>query len=78
MILTATRYARTNSYWMGWYDNSQKSIVALYDIAIPSQAKLIRFIEIDGSLSDSRLEDNGLFTLVATTSYWIPPYYRMV
>jgi hypothetical protein len=63
---------------MGWYDNSQKSIVAIYDISIPEKSKLIRLIQVDGNLSESRLEDNGLMTVVVSTSYWTPPYYRMM
>lgn len=43
---------------MGWYDNSQKTIIAIYDISTPANAKLIRLTQVDGSLSDSRLEDN--------------------
>ncbi len=43
---------------MGWYDNSQKSIVAIYDITNPTNTKLVRLMQVDGSLSDTRLEDN--------------------
>jgi hypothetical protein len=63
---------------MGWYDNSQKSVIAIYDISSPASAKLVRLTQIDGYLSDSRLEDNGVMTVVASTSYWTPPYYRMM
>lgn len=55
LILTATRYSQSNIYWKGWYNNNQKSIIALYDISVPARATLIRSIEIDGSLSDTRL-----------------------
>lgn len=78
LILTATRYVNSNRYWMGWYDNSQKSIVAIYDTSTPTSAKLVRLTQVDGSLSDTRLEDNGLMTVVVSTSYWTPPYYRMM
>ena len=43
---------------MGWYDNSQKSIVAVYDVTTPATAKLVRLTQVDGSLGDTRLEDN--------------------
>jgi len=78
LILTATRSVNPSRYWMGWYDNSQKSVVAIYDISTPASAKLIRLTQVDGSLSDTRLEDNGLMTVVVSTSYWTPPYYRMM
>ena len=58
LILTATRYINSSRYWMGWYDNSQKSIVAIYDVTTPATAKLVRLTQVDGSLSDTRLEDN--------------------
>ncbi|MFZ2255845.1 MAG: beta-propeller domain-containing protein [Patescibacteria group bacterium] len=58
LILTATRYSNSSRYWMGWYNNSQKSIIAIYDIANISTTKLVRLIQVDGSLSDTRLEDN--------------------
>lgn len=76
LILTATRYSQSSQFWRGWYDNSQKSILAIYDITDISDTKLIRLTQVDGTLVDTRLEDNGLFTAVVSTSYWTPPYYR--
>lgn len=78
LILTATRYSNSSRYWMGWYNNSQKSVVAIYDLKNVIEAKLIRLIQVDWILSESRLEDNWLMTLVVSTSYWTPPYYRMM
>jgi inhibitor of cysteine peptidase len=76
LILTATKYSQTNIYWNGWYNNSQKSIIALYDISNPARASLVRSIEVDGSLSDTRLGDTGIMTVVVATSYWMPQIYR--
>ncbi|MBC7498696.1 beta-propeller domain-containing protein [Candidatus Gracilibacteria bacterium] len=76
LILTATKYSQTNIYWKGWYNNSQKSIIALYDISNPARASLVRSIEVDGSLSDTRLGDTGIMTAVVATSYWMPQIYR--
>lgn len=76
MILTATKYIQAQNYWTYWYNNSQKSIIALYDIRNPSKASLVRSIEIDGNLSDTRLGDTGIMTAVVATSYWMPPIYR--
>lgn len=76
MILTATRYIQSQNYWAYWYNNTQKSIIALYDIRDISRASLVRIIEIDGSLSDTRLSDTGIMTAVISTSYWMPPMYR--
>lgn len=77
LILTATRYSGYNQYWYGWYDNSAKSVIALYDITDKLSTKLIRVVQVDGTLSDSRLADNGLMTAVVSSSYAFPPLYRM-
>lgn len=76
LLLTATKYGVYNKWWYGWYSNEQKSVVALYDITNPEKATLRRTVELDGYLSDSRLEDTGLFTAVVSTSFWTPPIYR--
>jgi hypothetical protein len=76
LVLTATRYTPIQNSWMNWYNNTQKSIVTIYDIRDISRASVIRSIEIDGSLSDTRLGDTGMLTAVVTTSYWMPPLYR--
>jgi inhibitor of cysteine peptidase len=76
LILTATKYSQSNMYWKGWYNNSQKSIIALYDISNPARASLVRSIEVDGSLSDTRLGDTGIMTAIVATSYWMPQIYR--
>lgn len=76
IILTATRYNAHNPYWYGWYDNSAKSVIALYDIADKSAIKLVRVVQVDGNLSDTRLADNGLMTVVVSNSYSQPPLYR--
>lgn len=76
LILTATRYLQTQNYWTYWYNNSQKSIIALYDIRDITKASLVRSIEVDGNLSDTRLGDTGIMTAVVSTSYWMPPIYR--
>lgn len=36
----------------------------------------MRSIEVDGSLSDTRLSDTGIMTAVIATSYWMPQIYR--
>jgi inhibitor of cysteine peptidase len=76
LILTATRYNNYNPYWYGWYDNSVKSVIALYDISDKSAIKLVRVVQVDGNLSDTRLADNGLMTVVVSSSYFLPPVYR--
>ena len=76
LILTATKSIGTQRYWTYWYDNTQKSIIALYDISTPARASLVRSIEVDGYLSDTRLSDTGIITAVVATSYWMPPIYR--
>lgn len=76
LVLTATRYTRLQNSWMNWYNNTQKSIVTIYDIRDVTRASVIRSIEVDGSLSDTRLGDTGILTAVVTTSYWMPPIYR--
>ena len=58
LILTATRYSQSNQYWRGWYNNSERSIIAIYDTTDIAHTKLSRLIQVDGSLSDTRLEDN--------------------
>ena len=77
LILTATKSIGTQRYWTYWYDNTQKSIIALYDISDPSRTTLVRNIEVDGYLSDTRLGDTGIMTAVVATSYWMPPIYRL-
>lgn len=76
LILTATKYIQNQDYWTYWYNNTQKSIIALYDIRDITRASLVRSIEVDGSLSDTRLWDTGIMTAVVSTSYWMPPIYR--
>lgn len=76
LILTATKSIGTQRYWTYWYDNTQKSVIALYDISNPARASLVRNIEVDGYLSDTRLGDTGIMTTVVATSYWMPPIYR--
>jgi inhibitor of cysteine peptidase len=75
LVLTATKSASYNARWYGWYNNEQKSIIALYDIADPTKASLLRIIQVDGNLSDSRIADNGLMTAVVSTSFSVPPIY---
>lgn len=76
LILTATKTIGYQHYWTYWYNNTQKSIIALYDIRDMSRTSLVRSIEVDGSLSDTRLGDTGIMTAVVATSYWMPPIYR--
>lgn len=78
LVLTATKSLQYQNYWTYWYNNSQKSVIAIYNIQDVSRATLIRNIEVDGYLSDSRLSENGMMTAVVTTSYWMPPIYRYV
>jgi inhibitor of cysteine peptidase len=76
LVLTATRYTTLQNAWANWYNNTQKSIVTIYDIRDITRASVIRSIEVDGSLSDTRLGDTGMLTAVVSTSYWMPPIYR--
>ncbi len=76
LILTATKYSNYDQKWYGWYTNTSKSIVALYDIKDPKKASLIRIVQVEGSLSDSRLTDDGILTAVVSTYYGMPPIYR--
>ncbi len=76
LVLTATKYLQSQNYWTYWYNNTQKSIIELYDIRDISRASLVRSIEIDGNLSDTRLSDTGIMTAVVATSYGLPPIYR--
>jgi Beta propeller domain len=76
LVLTATRYTTIQNSGVNWYNNTQKSIVTIYDIRDITRASVIRSIEVDGSLSDTRLGDTGMLTAVVTTSYWMPPLYR--
>ncbi len=76
LILTATKSLQSQNYWTYWYNNSQKSIIALYEIRDVARARLVRSIEVDGYLSDTRLSDTGIMTAVIATSYWMPPIYR--
>jgi predicted membrane-bound spermidine synthase len=52
-------------------------VIALYDIADKSAIKLVRVVQVDGNLSDTRLADNGLMTVVVSSSYFLPPVYRI-
>lgn len=76
LVLTATKSIPYQNSWTYWYNNSQKTIIAIYNIQDVARASLIRSIEVDGYLSDSRLSENGMMTAVVTTSYWMPPIYR--
>ncbi len=76
LILTATKSLGTGRYRTYWYNKSQKSIIALYDISNPARTTLVRNIEVDGYLSDTRLGDTGIMTAVIVISYWMPPIYR--
>ncbi len=76
LVLTASKTLQSQNSWMYWYNYSQKSIIAIYDISLPAKTKLVRNIEVDGYLSDTRLADNGMMTAVVATSYWMPPIYR--
>jgi hypothetical protein len=76
LVLTASKSLQLKNSWTYWYNYSQKSIIALYDISVPQKTRLVRNIEVDGYLSDSRLADNGMMTAVVATSYWMPPVYR--
>ena len=78
LVLTATKSLQYQNYWTYWYNNSQKSIIAIYNIQDVAKATLLRNIEVDGYLSDSRLSENGMLTAVVTTSYWMPPFYRYI
>jgi inhibitor of cysteine peptidase len=75
LVITATKYTNYNARWYGWYQNNQTSIIALYDIRNPAKASLVRTLQVEGSLSDSRLTDNGVMTAVVSTSYGFPPIY---
>jgi len=77
LVLTANRYNSYNPYWYGWYDNSTKSVIALYDIADKSAIKLVRVVQVDGNLSDTRLADNGIMTVIVSNSYFFPPIYKV-
>ena len=76
LVLTASKTLQSQNSWTYWYNYSQKSIIAIYDITTPNTARLLRNIEVDGYLSDTRLADNGMMTAVVATSYWMPPIYR--
>ena len=76
LVLTTTKSIPYQNSWTYWYNNSQKTIISIYNIQDVARASLLRSIEIDGYLSDSRLSENGMMTAVVTTSYWMPPIYR--
>ncbi len=75
LVITATKYTSYNARWYGWYNNDQTSIIALYDIRNPAKASLVRTIQVEWSLSDSRITDTGIMTAVVSTSYAMPPIY---
>lgn len=75
LVITATKYNSYNARWYGWYNNDQTSIIAVYDVRDPARASLVRTIQVEGYLSDSRLADNGIMTAVVSTSYAMPPIY---
>jgi hypothetical protein len=76
LVLTATRYTTLQNSWANWYNNQEKSIVTIYDTRDITRTSIIRSIEVDGRLSDTRLGDTGILTAVLSTSYWMPPVYR--
>lgn len=47
LVITATKYSTYNGKWYGWYDNSQTSIIALYDVRDPTRASLVRTLQVE-------------------------------
>ncbi len=76
LILTASKYVNLQNGSTYWYNTQQKSVVSVYDIRVPAKVTLIRNIEVDGYLSDTRLWDTGIMTAIVSTTYWMPPVYR--
>lgn len=75
LILTAARSITYNARWYGWYDNTQRGIVAIYDMTDRSRVSLERVIQLDGTISDSRLDSDGIMTLIGTNYLGVPPIY---
>lgn len=78
LVLTANRSDIYNARWGYWYNPETKAVLATYDVTDRTKPKLDRFIQMEGSIADSRLTDDGNFTAVMTTSYLYPPIYRGV
>ncbi len=75
LVLTATKMTSYNAKWYGWYDGQTKSMIAVYDISQPEQARMIRTVQVDGALVESRLADDGILTAVVSDSYQMPVMY---
>ncbi len=77
LVILATKYSSYNARWYGWYNNTATSIIALYDIRDLAKPSLVRTLQVEGTLSDSRFSDDGILTAVTSNSYSMPPIYMM-
>ena len=75
LVLTATRSIAYSPRWYGWYNNEQRWVIAIYDISNPSKVSLIRTTQVNGSVTDSRLSQDGILTVVLSNYFWLPPIY---
>ena len=74
IVITATKYTNIGSRWYGWYNGEQKAIIAIYNLSEINNPQLERYIQFDGSLIQSRLIANKLYT-ITQNAINIPPIY---
>lgn len=75
LILTATRSIPYNARWYGWYNAQERAVIALYDITNRSKVSLIRVLQSEGNITDSRLDDDGIMTVIVWNSISYPPIF---
>ena len=69
LILTATRSIAYNARWYGWYNNQQRGVIAIYDISNPSKVSLVRTTQVNGTVTDSRLSQDGILTVILSNYF---------
>ncbi len=74
LVLFSGKYSDVASPHFYWYDRAQKSVVVVYDIAVPSAPKIERYYQIDGSVSKTRRVGKYLYLL--STAHFSFPYDR--
>lgn len=79
LVMFSTKYQEQRYPYSYWFDRSNKSVVVVYDVKDPTNPKIERFLQVDGSVTQSRRVGKYLYLLSnASFSFPYERYYRSV
>jgi hypothetical protein len=75
LVVTATKYQEYGMYNYAWFDWSQKTVVAVYDLTDMKNLRIDRYFQVDGNLLQSRKVGRYLYVLSQNSFHFPYAYY---